>query len=212
MGKLTVPSSIVRNFIAYLCIASPLILAQNPRQPGQLPGSGPYVPLSRTDKFKYRLFNTVELRGFAGAAMGAGVQQVFNSPREWGRGVDGYAKRYASAFGGAVIRQSLDLGFEGVLHEDPRYFPMDSGSTAARTWNALKQTFLTKTDSGKTTFAYGRFAAALATGQITRIWLPPSNSSVGYGFRSGGYSLGVDASVNLLYEFFPSSRPKELKP
>jgi hypothetical protein len=199
--------------ILCLGLALPLLhaqnLDQNPRQPGQL--AKPDEALSNAGKFKYRILENLELQGFLGAAIGASAQQVYHTPREWGKGIEGYGKRYASTFATAFTRQSLDYGFETVLKEDPRYFPLDGNSTKARIWSAVKQTFVTRTDSGGTTLAYGRIASAFVTGQITRAWLPPSTNTFPDGVRSGGISLGVDAVVNLVYEFIPSARPTEIK-
>lgn len=199
----------LRNSILCLSLAVPLVCAQNPPQPGQL--ASPYAPMSNAGKFRYRVVESLELRGFLGAAIGASVLQVYDSPPEWGKGIEGYGKRYASAFGNALTRQTLDYGFETVFREDPRYFALDGPSRKARFWNAIKQTFVTRTDSGDTTFAYGRMASALATGQVTRMWLPRSNNSYRDGLRTSGISIGVDAAVNLLYEFFPGTRPAEIK-
>jgi hypothetical protein len=173
--------------------------------------AAPDEPLSNAGKFRYRIVENLELQGFLGAAIGASALQVDHSPREWGKGFEGYGKRYASTLAGAITRQSLNYGLETVLREDPRYFPLDGASTKARIWSALKQTFVTRTDSGKTTLAYGRIGSAFITGQITRAWLPPSTNTFPDGVRTGGISLGVDAVVNLVYEFIPSARPAEIR-
>ena len=180
--------------------------AQGPRLPGQL--SGPYVPLSSEDKFKYRFFEIASTRGVAFISMGAGFEQIEHTPKEWGGGMEGYAKRYASTFGAAIFEETTSFGLEAALHEDPRYFPLDGPSKKARLWSVLRQTFTTRTDSGATTFAYGRIGSELATGQVTRVWMPGSNNSALDGLRTTGISLGVDAALNMLYEFVPSTRPK----
>ncbi len=197
----------IRNFILAVVFALPSLLAQNPRQPGQL--AAPYTPLTNEEKFKYRIVENLELQGFLGATIGASAEQIAHSPREWGHGIEGYGKRFASTFTGALVRQSLDYGFETLLKEDPRYFPVDGPSTKHRIWSAIKQTFVTRTDSGGSTPAYGRIASAFVTGQITRAWFPPSANSLPDGVRNSGISLGGDLVVNLLFEFFPAARPAE---
>jgi len=199
-------SKICLFLICFFLICVPRTWAQNPRQPGQL--TAPYVPLSREDKFKYRFFEIVGPRGLAFLSLGAGFEQIEDTPKEWHGGMEGYAKRYASTLGAALFDEGLSAGLESALHEDPRYFPLDGPSKRARVWNALKQTFITRTDSGATTFAYGHVASAFATGQLTRAWMPGSSNSALDGMRTTGISLGADAAINLLYEFVPSSRPK----
>lgn len=200
-----------RKFFLCLSFATPLLYGQMtgapiPPQPGQLATA--YAPLDASDKLRYRTLQIIAPQALTAAALATGVEQIAHSPREWGQGVEGYSKRYASTLGGIVVRQTLNFGLESALREDPRYFPLDVGSKKARFGNAVKQTFVTRTDSGSTTFAYGRIASAFATGQISRAWLPPSNDSMAYGFRIGGIGIGVDAAVNVLYEFIPSTRPK----
>jgi hypothetical protein len=192
--------------LLYLSFAVALVCAQNPHQPGQLAAS--YVPLSASEKAQYRLLELVQPQVLAGVAMAAAAEQLAHAPVEWRQGVEGYAKRYASTYGGVVVRESLNIGFENLLKEDPRYFPLDGPSKKARLWNALKQTFVARTDSGSPTFAYARIASALASGQISRAWLPHSENSLADGFQNGGIGIGADAFVNMLYEFVPRSRPK----
>jgi hypothetical protein len=197
--------------LAVLVAFAPALRAQansapDPRQPGQL--AGQFHSLTTRQKFDYRFWNTLSWRGLVGSAFGAGFDQIINSPKEWGQGIDGYGKRYASIFGGALTRQTLNFALETALHEDPRYFPLGGPSKKARIWQALSSTLVTRTDSGASSFAYGRVASAFATGQIVRSWQPASSSSFAYGVETGATSLGVDAAVNLIYEFIPSSRPK----
>lgn len=170
----------------------------------------PFKTLSEKDKFSYTILNLVALRGISGAAIGAGFEELGNTPKEWHRDGEGYGLRAASTFGGALTRQTLNLAFVSALHEDPRYFPLDHGPKYMRLWSAIRQTFVTRTDSGKATFAYGSVASAFATGQIVGLWQPPSNNSATDGVERGFIGLGVDAAVNLLYEFFPKTRPKEI--
>jgi hypothetical protein len=192
--------------LALLTLLTHSAFAQNPRVPGQV--TGPYTPLSNTDKLKYRIYEIVEPKGLFLISLGVGYEQLDHTPREWGQGVEGYARRYASTLGSALIEETMSGGLESVLHEDPRYFPLDGPSKKARLWNALKQTFVTRTDAGNSTFAYGHVGSAFAAGQITRLWMPGSSNSAADGVRTTGISLGVDAAIYLLYEFVPATRPR----
>jgi hypothetical protein len=184
-------------------------LAQNsgvpsaaPRQPGEL---------SDREKFHYRILDTLALRGLIGSAFGAGYGQLLNSPKEWGEGGEGYGKRYASSFAGALTRQSVNFGLEAVLNEDPRYFPLDGQSKKARLLHALHEAVFTHTDSGGTSFAYARVTSAFATGQIERAWQPNSTGSFSKGVARGAISLGVDAGINVMYEFVRFIRPRLIR-
>ena len=101
------------------------------------------------DKFDYSVVQTFGARGFLGAGLGAGFGQLFDTPKEWGEGAEGYAKRYASSFGGNVSRQVMAFGLESTLHEDPRYFPSEDKGFKGRMKNVLRQSIFTKKDSGE---------------------------------------------------------------
>jgi hypothetical protein len=146
-----------------------------------------------------------------GALFAAAVGQLDDSPHEWGQGVQGYAERYGSAFGGNLARQTFAFVLESSFHEDPRYFPSEDRSKKYRLYNALKQTIICKTDAGKSEFAYARVFSDFGAGQFVNIWQPRSNSSVGDGIERGFIGLGADAGYNILQEFFPFTRPRSLR-
>jgi hypothetical protein len=184
---------------------------ETPPQPGQLPDTVSAPPFTIGDKIDYRIVQTLGLRGFVGAAIGASIGQADGSPREWGGGVEGYAKRYASGFGGNLSRQTFALVLETALHEDPRYFPSEDKSFKARSWNAIKQIVYCKKDNGDGSFAYARVISAFGNGQFVNVWQPDSTGTVGDGFRRGFYTLGADAAYNFMQEFIPFTRPISLR-
>jgi hypothetical protein len=201
-----------------------VVLAQDkPRQPGQLPSpdadagalslpntiSAP--PFDVGDKFDYRIVQSFGLRGLGGSLVGAAIGQAVGTPYEWGGGVEGFAKRYASGLAGNLSRQSFAFVLESALHEDPRYFPSHNQPRKARIMNALKQVVTCKTDSGDSTIAYGRIISAFGAGQLAATWQPATTSGVGAGFRRGIYTLGGDFAYNLLQEFLPFTRPHSIR-
>ena len=198
-----------------------------PSQPGQLalpdqllqpdraknlPDTVSAVPFTVREKFDYRIVQSFGLRGLLGSTLSAGVGQLTNTPHEWGQGMEGYALRYGSSFGGNVTRQSFSWVLESAFHEDPRYFPSEEKQHAKeRLINALKQGFLTKTDSGGDELAYARFISAFGAGQFESIWLPRSDNSVARGLQRGAISIGADTAYCVLQEFLPFTRPSSLR-
>jgi hypothetical protein len=204
--------------VRYLCLffCALLLNAQAPAQkepiqPGQIGNTVRAPAFTTGDKFEYRVVQTFGARGFVGAAMGAAIGQATNTPSEWGQGFDGFAKRYASGFAGNFTRQVMTFAIEAPLHEDPRYFPSEDKSAKQRFWNAIKQVYLTRTDKGGQSFAYGRVVSAFANGQLVNAWQPHSISGAGNGIQRGFISLGADAGYNLLQEFVPFTRPVSLR-
>ncbi len=198
-----------------------------PAKPGQLPSSQPQQqnvpdalklpntisapPFTMADKFDYRVVQTLGLRGLMGSAIGATIGQAAGSPSEWGGGVEGFAKRYASGFAGNLSRQSFAFVLESALHEDPRYFPSEGEPLKVRFMNSLKQIVVCKTDAGHSSFAYGRVISAFGAGQLVNTWQPASTGSVDKGLARGVYGLGADFAYNLAQEFFPFTRPRSLR-
>lgn len=193
-------------------IVSLPVKAQHPADlPAQVGPTLSAPPLSVSEKFDYRVVQSLGLRGFAGPVFGALIGQARNSPSEWGQGFEGFADRYASGFGGNLGRQGIQFLLETALHEDPRYFPSKEKGFKKRMKNVLLQTLVTRTDSGSHRFAYSRIAGAFANGQLINAWQPASTGSVGDGVMRGFIGLGSDLGYNFLQEFVPFMRPRTLR-
>jgi len=169
------------------------------------------TPFTVAEKFDYRIVQSFGLRGFAGAGFGALIGQGRDVPREWGEGWGAYATRYASDFGTNLTRQSMEFGLETALHEDPRYFPSEEKGFRARMKNVLLQTVVTRTDSGKETFAWARMGSAFGAGEFANLWQPRSTGTPGAGLTRGCIMLGGDLAYNFLQEFVPFVRPRSLR-
>jgi hypothetical protein len=177
----------------------------------KLPKTISAPPFTLGDKFDYRIVQSFGLRGLGGSLVGAAIGQGSGTPSEWGGGVEGFAKRYASGLAGNLARQTFAFALESSLHEDPRYFPADAESTKIRILNALKQVVVCKTDQGHSSFAYARVVSAFGAGQFVNLWQPNSNDGVGDGFVRGFLTLGGDLAYNMLQEFVPFTRPRSLR-
>jgi hypothetical protein len=169
------------------------------------------APLSVHGKFEEDVVQSLGLRGLLGAALGASIGQATNTPGEWGQGAGAYGERFASSLGGSLSRQTFSFVLESVTHEDPRYFPSTARSKKARLWNVMKQTFITRTDSGGSSFAYSTVISAFAAGQLVNTWQPKSTGGVSDGIERGFITLGLDAASNLMQEFVTRLRPRELR-
>jgi hypothetical protein len=186
--------------------------AQNPvNLPDQVGPTMTANPLSVAEKLDYRLVQSFVLHGFAGAVFGAAIGQERDVPREWGKGWGAYATRYASDLGTDLSRQSMEFVLESALHEDPRYFPSEEKGFRARMKNVLLQTVVTRTDSGKETFAWARMGSAFAAGEFANVWQPPSTATPGRGLTRGCVMLGSDLAYNFLQEFVPFVRPRSMR-
>ena len=137
----------------------------------------------------------------------AGVQQLRNSPHEWGHGIGGFGKRVASGFGQHVVKNSIQYPIAAVRHEELGYRPSGKKGFGPRLGYALTSTVVThKTTTGKKTVAAGRISGAIGSGFISRAWQPARLHTFSSGAASGGVMLGVDAGNNVVREFWPEIR------
>jgi hypothetical protein len=146
---------------------------------------------------------TFGVRSLAPVAGRAGVNQLRNSPHEWGQGASGFAKRAGSAFGIHVIKNSIEYPIAAIRHEDLHYYRSTTPGFWPRVRHALASTVVTrKTTTGQKTVASGRISGALGSGLIASTWRPAGFSAAG-GVASGGITLGGAAAVNVAREFWP---------
>jgi hypothetical protein len=201
------------NLVSVMAVSlSATASAQNPvNLPDRVGPTLTADPFTVPEKFDYRVVQSFGLRGFVGAGFGAAIGQVRDVPSEWGEGVGGYATRYAAALGTNLTRQSMAFLLETALHEDPRYFPSEEKGFRRRLKNVLLQTVVTRTDSGKETFAWARMGSAFGAGEFVNIWQPRSTGTAGGGLTRGCIILGGDLAYNFFQEFVPFVRPRSLR-
>jgi hypothetical protein len=141
------------------------------------------------------------------AGAGAAVNQANDTPHEWGQGAAGFGRRLASAFGKHLVHKAIQYPIARLRHEEFGYHPSGKQGFGPRLKYALVGTVMThKTTTGDRTVAAGQISGAIGSGLVSRLWQPTSVSSVASGFASGGITLGVDAGLNVVKEFWPNIR------
>lgn len=132
----------------------------------------PWRPLTFAEKARFYSNRTFSMRTVLGASYAAGIAQWRKTPAEWGSGISGYARRDAAAYGGGVVRHTVEFGVGALLHEDPRFERSTRNGFVARTEDALHNTLFVRTDDGNRRIAWSRAAAAIATGFAVNSWEP----------------------------------------
>ncbi len=184
----------------------------SPSATNQTPGSLPRVstvqpaPMTGREKFRYYLRSTYGPKSIGYTIAGAGIKQAEGSVPEWGGGMEGYGKRFASSFGQKVVNRSIRIGLDGLLHEDPRYFASGRSGIWSRALYAVGQTFVVHKDAGGTRIAYTRFAADFGAAYVSRQWHPDTYHTTSDYLTSGLSSIGIDAAKNVWSEFWPDIR------
>lgn len=168
------------------------------------------APIDVKEKFKIYGGRIVSPHVFVLTALTAGVRQWQNSPGQWGRGWDGYGKRFGTNYARTAIRDTFAFGVDSALHLDPRFFraPETAGG-GGRMVHALKQVVIARKDNGGQSFAYGSVLGAFASGEASTLWQPRrSDGRFGDGLVYAGVLLAGDAAYNVFREFWPDIRRK----
>ena len=161
--------------------------------------------LSPREKFLYAGRQMVEPINLVPGLLSAGWSQYTNGDPRYGAGSSAFAQR----FGASIAREDTGRLFTDallpvLLHEDPRYYRRgETSNDFNRTAYAIGQTFVSRTDAGRSIPNYSGFLGrAMALG-LTYAYYPPSSRSGGVMLRGFGTSLGGLAAFNLLREFVP---------
>jgi len=162
-------------------------------------------PLSAGEKFKLFLTKSISPPQLLSSLATAGITQATNTPSGWGQGGDAFAERFGASM--AVGASSNFFGtfiLASILHEDPRYFPMQEGGFRKRVVYALRRTVVTRRDGGGETFDWSGTMGPLGAVALANSYLPDSERTVGRTFERYGIRIGFGAANNVLKEFWPT--------
>jgi hypothetical protein len=160
-------------------------------------------PLTAKDKLRYMLRSTYEPVSIMSSLAGAGIKQATDFVPEWGQGMEGYGKRFASSYGNKVIRRSIQTGLGILMHEDPRYFPSGHSDIWQRSLYAASRTLVSNKDNGGIRPGYSKLIGTVSAVCISRQWYPERMRTPREYFWSSVISMGVDVGRNVFNEFWP---------
>ena len=189
---------------------SSLAPANSTTEPAETSNSQPsaYPPLTAEQKAARRIRRLVEPVSLVSSAFGAGIDQWRNVPREWGQGVEGYARRFGSAEGYNASDAVIGLGFDVAFHLDPRYHRKPDARIGGRVWNAVSQTFLAYKDSGGRTINVSEIGGNFGAGFVANTWEPRGYNSTGDALTRGALGLTYHTAKNVVRELFPGLASK----
>lgn len=164
---------------------------------------GPAEPseLTETKRFQLYVVSTVGPVPLLGEAVGAGITQWENSPKEWGQGWGAYGERYGSNLAYNAIRETITYGTSIAFHEDNRYFASGKQGIWPRTGYAVLSTVTARHPDGRRTFSVSSVAGVLGASSISSIWGPHSWQGVEGIGKNAGISFAVTAGFNIVREF-----------
>jgi len=171
-----------------------------------------FVPLTAKEKFKIGAEDAFDTYSIPLAAVLAAIAQAKNDDASWGQGWLPYGKRLAAGYGDTVIGSFMTTGvFPSLLHEDPRYFRLGTGTKKARSWYALKRIFVIRNDRGGTEFNFSEFGGNAVAAGISLTY--HSKAELNFSSWAGDYAtqIAIDTVANQCKEFWPDIRHRLFK-
>lgn len=170
-----------------------------------------YSPLTPGGKFHIYLQSTVGPISIFASTFSSGYNQAVDSVPEWGQGMEGYGKRFASSLGQKAVENTVRNGLKIMLREDPRYFYSDRQGIRPRTLHAIGETFVAHKDSGGTRPDYAWLAGTASGLYISHQWRPENYRTAGDYVLGAALSVGAQSAKNVFIEFWPDVKKKFLK-
>ncbi len=165
--------------------------------------SNGFAPISARQKMTIACKDSFDWPIYPTAAAFATLYQLENQNPSFGQGMSGYAKRLAGSIGDQTVGNMMTEGImPSLLHEDPRYFRLGGGPVWSRTRYALTRIFVTRTDSGHTTFNFSEWGGNAAAVALSNAWYPDTRT-VSDNVQKLLIQCATDAFSQVLKEFWP---------
>ena len=170
-------------------------------------------PLSTREKFSLAARDSVtDYSSFTWAGILAAQAMALNSSPELGSGIAGYGRYYWRTFTDGVSGTFFTEAIVPALtHEDPRYYTLGKGGFLHRTGYAISQTFVTKTDSGGTSFNFSEVAGNGLEAGLSNAYYPPQERGLSQTAANFGTQMESAVLNHIFQEFWPDIRRKLLR-
>ena len=170
-------------------------------------------PLSTREKFSLAASDSVtDYSSFTWAGILAAQAMVLNSSPELGSGIAGYGRYYWRTFTDGVSGTFFTEAIVPALtHEDPRYYTLAKGGFFHRTGYAISQAFVTKTDSGGTSFNYSEVVGNGLEAGLSNAYYPPEERGLSQTAVNFGTQMESAVLNHIFQEFWPDIRRKLLR-
>ena len=167
-------------------------------------------PLSTREKFELASQDSLtDYSSFTWAGILAGQAMILNSDPELGHGMKGYGRYYWRTFTDGVSGTFFTEAIvPAITHEDPRYYTMGKGGFFRRTGYAISRAFVTKTDSGGTSFSWSEVGGNALEAGLSNAYYPPQER--GLSQTAGNFGTQMESAIlnHIFQEFWPDIRRK----
>lgn len=176
--------------------SSPAAAANLPETPSV------YHRPSEREKFRNFAFDTFGPYPILTAATGAGIQQAYGTPPEWGQGWGAYADRFGSNYGIQFITTSTRYALAEAFREDTLYYRCSCTGFFPRLGHALLSTVTARHgEDGHYLVSLSALGSPYAGTMAAALGWYPSRYNAKDGFRMGNYNLAAAAAQNVAMEF-----------
>lgn len=169
------------------------------------------APLSAEQRGLWFVHQSYGIESWVAGAFSTSMRQVRNSPEEWGKGWDGYGRRFGTRMASNSIGNLTEAALGSLWGEDPRYPKIGVGPFGMRFKHVLKMVVLAQNQDGQYMPAYARYAGTLVAGQATNLWRPPSENSQSDAWRRVANRAAFRIFTNFLDEFGGDLKEKLLR-
>lgn len=160
-----------------------------------------YTFPTEKERFKRYINNTIGPFRLARTAASAGIAQWRDSPEEWGQGMKGYGKRYASGMAQNAIQQTVTYGLDEAMSLDTGFQRSKREGFFPRFKDALLQNVTSRKRNGDRVVSVPRFAGVYTGAIVARETWYPDRYTYKDGLRSGTTTLLTGFGINLIREF-----------
>ncbi len=177
---------------------------------------GAALPLSPGQKMRAAFRSAVDPYQFGLAIITSGYGQAMDSHSSidpngtrhgYGQGWAGFGERYGAnyvdQFNGTIIGNGV---LPVLLHQDPRYYRMGTGSFKKRFFYSLSTTVVARGDSGKLQPNYSNVLGNLVSGGISNLYYPRAERGFALTVEQGMEVTAEGSFGALLIEFYPDIR------
>jgi hypothetical protein len=148
--------------------------------------------------------DTFDYSNFLFVGVLAGVNMAGKSQPAFGQGAEGFGKYYWHDFvDGGIENYMTEAIVPGATKEDPRYYTLAKGGVVKRTGYAVSRLFITRTNSGGSTFNLAEIVGSGAAAGIGNAYYPAQHNQWVKTYQRWGTQVGLDGVFNALKEFWP---------
>lgn len=139
------------------------------------------------------------------------LDHAADTPREYGQGTKGFAKRYGNTFLTYSLQDTAAQGMAAMAGYEMRYIQCKCTSVMGRIGHALKWNFVTYNRDGKEVFNWPSILGGYAVGMLSTKYTPEQKWSA-QGIQAGNNAIYFGFMSSLLQEFLPSRIIPKRKP